>query len=257
MSPRPHQPAAPSVPAVPAVPAALAALLMGSAAHAGVIDYRPELGTFPSAHGWDVFATGGGETGAVIDSVLVYGPSSTPEVNYWEHAFETPVAVVRPFNTFGPRQSNRAVIPTVITQLANGLAAGATEIKLGALEPRRDFTYATDTAEGIIAVAESDNTVGEHINLGTGYDVSIAETVDLIKDIMGSSATVTCDQQRLRPEGSEVDRLLACNKKARELTGWTPELTGPAGFREAMTRTIDWFTDPANLARYKADQYAT
>ena len=169
------------------------------------------------------------------------------------HAFETPVAVVRPFNTFGPRQSNRAVIPTVITQIA----AGATEIKLGALEPRRDFTYATDTADGIIAVAESDKSVGEHINLGTGYDISIAETVDLIKDIMGSSATVTCDQQRLRPEGSEVDRLLACNKRARDLTGWTPELAGPEGFREAMTRTIDWFTDPANLARYKADQYAT
>ena len=169
------------------------------------------------------------------------------------HAFETPVAVVRPFNTFGPRQSNRAVIPTVITQIA----AGATEIKLGALEPRRDFTYAEDTAAGIIAVAESDRTVGEYINLGTGYDISIAQTVDLIKDIMGSSATVTCDEQRLRPEGSEVDRLLACNKKARELTGWTPELAGPEGLREAMTRTIDWFTDPANLARYKADQYAT
>lgn len=173
------------------------------------------------------------------------------------HAFETPVAVVRPFNTFGPRQSNRAVIPTVITQLANGLANGKTEIKLGALDPRRDFTYAIDTAEGIIAVAESDKTVGEHINLGTGYDISIEDTVELIKDIMGSSATIICDQQRLRPEGSEVDRLLACNAKARELTGWTPQLAGPDGFREAMTRTIDWFTDPANLARYKSDQYTT
>ena len=169
------------------------------------------------------------------------------------HAFETPVAVVRPFNTFGPRQSSRAVIPTVITQIANN----ASEIKLGALDPRRDFTYATDTAEGIIAVAESDNTVGEHINLGTGYDVSIEETVELIKDIMGSSAAVTCDEQRLRPEGSEVDRLLACNAKARDLTGWVPELAGPAGFREAMTHTIDWFTDPTNLCRYRSDQYAT
>ena len=169
------------------------------------------------------------------------------------HSFGTPVAVCRPFNTFGPRQSNRAVIPTVITQIA----AAESEIRLGATSPRRDFTYVGDTAAGLIAVAESDETVGRQVNLGTGWDVSIGETVEIIKDLMGSSASVTCESERLRPEGSEVDRLLASNELVRELTGWSPELAGPEGFREGLARTIEWFTDPANLARYKTDHYVT
>lgn len=169
------------------------------------------------------------------------------------HSFNTPVAVCRPFNTFGPRQSNRAVIPTVITQIA----AGENQINLGATHPRRDFTYATDTAEGIIAIAESDNTVGQQINLGTGFDISIGDTVELIKELMGSTATVTTKSERLRPPGSEVDRLLADNSLAKKLTGWTPTHAGPQGFREAMQQTIDWFTDPTNLAHYKTDHYIT
>jgi NAD dependent epimerase/dehydratase len=169
------------------------------------------------------------------------------------HSFATPVAVCRPFNTFGPRQSNRAVIPTVITQIA----AGETEIRLGATAPRRDFTFVEDTAAGIIAVAESDAAVGRQLNLGTGHDVSIGETVEIIKDLMGSSASVVCEADRLRPEGSEVDQLLADNTLVRELTGWSPERVGPEGFREGLNRTIEWFTDPANLARYKTDLYVT
>ncbi|USN98183.1 MAG: GDP-mannose 4,6-dehydratase [Phycisphaeraceae bacterium] len=167
------------------------------------------------------------------------------------HAFKTPVAVCRPFNTFGPRQSNRAVIPTVITQIASG----ARTIRLGSTEPRRDFTYAEDTAEGMIAVAESDATVGRTVNLGTGFDASIGETVGMISEIMGAEVEIETDPQRVRPEGSEVDRLCADNRLARELTGWEPELAGPEGLREGLSRTIDWFTDPANLALYKADQY--
>ena len=167
------------------------------------------------------------------------------------HSFETPVAVCRPFNTFGPRQSNRAVIPTVITQIASG----ESEIRLGATTPRRDFTFVEDTAQGLIAIAESDRTVGRQVNLGTGWDVSIGETVEIIKECMGSGASVVCEAERLRPEGSEVDRLLSSNALVRELTGWSPALAGPEGFREGLARTIKWFTDPANLARYKTDHY--
>jgi NAD dependent epimerase/dehydratase len=168
------------------------------------------------------------------------------------HAFGTPVAVCRPFNTFGPRQSARAVIPAVITQIASG----AREIRLGALEPRRDFTFVSDTVAGLIAVAESDAAIGRTVNLGTGHDVSIGETVGLIRSLMGSEAAVRADPERLRPPGSEVDRLCAANGLARDLAGWAPELGGPEGLREGLRRTIAWFTEGANLARYKADRYA-
>jgi NAD dependent epimerase/dehydratase len=169
------------------------------------------------------------------------------------HSYGTPVAVCRPFNTFGPRQSARAVIPTVITQLA----AGAERVRLGALEPRRDFTFVTDTAAGLIAVGESPATVGRCVNLGTGHEVSIGELAGLIGELMGSGASIEPDPERVRPSGSEVDRLLADNGLVRELTGWAPELAGPEGLREGLRRTIGWFTDPANLARYRADRYET
>jgi len=167
------------------------------------------------------------------------------------HAFETPVAVCRPFNTFGPRQSTRAVIPTVITQLA----AGAKTIRLGALDPTRDFTHVNDTVGGLIAVAESDAAVGRTVNLGTGYDIAIGELAGLIREEMNTDAAIELDPERLRPAGSEVDRLRADNTLARELTGWTPELAGPEGLREGLRRTIAWFTEPANLARYAPDRY--
>lgn len=167
------------------------------------------------------------------------------------HSFEMPVAVCRPFNTFGPRQSTRAVIPAIITQIASG----AGEIRLGAIEPRRDFTFVGDTVAGLIAVGESDRTVGRTVNLGTGHDVSIGETVAMIRGLMGSEIPVRTDERRLRPEGSEVDRLLASNALARELTGWAPELGGEAGLREGLRRTIAWFSDPANLALTRGGRY--
>lgn len=169
------------------------------------------------------------------------------------HSFGLPVTVCRPFNTFGPRQSSRAVIPTVITQIA----AGASEIRLGATEPRRDFTYVTDTAAGLIALGLCDDAVGRQVNLGTGCDFSIGETVEIIKELMGSSAPVVCEAERLRPDGSEVDRLLANNALAWKLAGWAPELAREEGFREGLSRAIAWFTDPANLARYRTDTYVT
>lgn len=167
------------------------------------------------------------------------------------HSFRTPVAVCRPFNTFGPRQSNRAVIPTVITQIASG----APTIRLGATQPRRDFSFVDDTVAGLVAVAESEKTVGRSVNLGTGYDVSIGETVEIIRDLMGSTTGIEADAARVRPDGSEVDRLCASNGLARELAGWAPGFAGPEGLREGLKRTIDWFTDTANLSQYKTDRY--
>lgn len=169
----------------------------------------------------------------------------------FHRAFGTPVTVLRPFNTFGPRQSARAVIPTVITQIA----AGQRRIKLGSLTPTRDFTYVTDTVAGFIAAADSEHGVGEVINLGTGFEIAIGDLVGLIAEGMGCSVEIETDAQRLRPEASEVDRLLACNDKARRLLGWQPELAGRDGLREGLRRTADWFTDPANLALYKHGIY--
>ena len=166
-------------------------------------------------------------------------------------SFGTPVSVIRPFNTYGPRQSARAVIPTVITQIVNG----AKNLKLGALSPTRDFNYVDDTVDGFIAVAESDQSVGEVINIGSGFEISIGETVQLIADIMGVDIDVEQDQQRLRPEKSEVDRLCADNTKSAQLTGWTPKHFGPEGLRAGLGKTIDWFSDPANLNHYKWDIY--
>lgn len=166
-------------------------------------------------------------------------------------AFGTPVTVLRPFNTFGPRQSARAVIPTVITQIA----AGQRRLKLGSLTPTRDFTYVSDTVAGFIAAADSPHGVGEVINLGTGFEITIGDLVGLIAEGMGCAVEIETDAQRLRPEASEVDRLLACNDKARRLLGWQPELAGREGLREGLRRTAEWFTDPANLALYKHGLY--
>lgn len=166
-------------------------------------------------------------------------------------SFETPVAIVRPFNTYGPRQSARAVIPTIITQLANGIR----KIKLGSLHPTRDFNYITDTVAGFIGVAESDLSVGEVINIGSNYEISIGETVALIADIMGVDVEIETDDMRLRPDKSEVERLWADNGKALELVGWQPAYAGKNGLRKGLIETIEWFANPANLACYKADRY--
>ncbi len=166
-------------------------------------------------------------------------------------SFDTPVTIARPFNTFGPRQSARAVIPTVITQIANG----ERRLKLGALHPTRDFNYIKDTVKGFIAMAESDAVLGKEVNLGSNDEISIGDTVQLIAEAMNAEVEITTDEQRLRPDNSEVERLWADNSKARELLGWRPEYGGREGFRRALAETAEWFTDPANLARYKHGIY--
>jgi dTDP-glucose 4,6-dehydratase/UDP-glucose 4-epimerase len=159
---------------------------------------------------------------------------------------------IRPFNTFGPRQSARAVIPTTISQIL----AGKKEISLGALTPTRDFTYVSDTAEGLIAGASApDGALGQVINLGTGYEISIGDLVALIANITGRSVEIRTDQNRLRPQNSEVERLLSDNRRAKELLGWMPKLAGHNGLRAGLERTITWFSNPENLSRYKTDQY--
>ena len=166
-------------------------------------------------------------------------------------SFETPVVVLRPFNTYGPRQSARAVIPTIITQIA----AGVREIKLGSVHPTRDFSYVTDTVAGFIAALSADGAIGEVINLGSNYEISIGDTARAIASTMGEPITILTDEQRLRPEKSEVERLWASNDKARDLLGWTPAYGGLEGFRRGLAETVAWFGEAGNRASYKAHLY--
>ncbi|WP_259549298.1 NAD-dependent 4,6-dehydratase LegB [Heyndrickxia sp. FSL K6-6286] len=166
-------------------------------------------------------------------------------------SFETPVAIARPFNTYGPRQSARAVIPTIIAQLASGTR----NIQLGSIHPTRDFNYIKDTVDGFIAVMNHGNSIGEVINLGSNYEISIGETANLIAEVMGVKIEIKTDDQRLRPEKSEVERLWAENKKAKQLLSWEPKYRGKEGLRRGLRETIDWFMDKRNLASYKADEY--
>ena len=166
-------------------------------------------------------------------------------------SFGTPIATIRPFNTYGPRQSARAVIPTIITQIA----AGMTEIRLGATHPTRDFNYVADMVRAFVAVAEADAAVGQVINVGSNYEISIGETAALIAEVMGREVRIVGDDQRLRPDGSEVERLWADNSRARDVAGWTPDYAGRDGFRRGLEATAAWFGDPANLRRYKAGRY--
>lgn len=166
-------------------------------------------------------------------------------------SFGTPVSIVRPFNTYGPRQSARAVIPTIITQIASG----ARKIKLGALSPTRDFNYVLDTVRGFVSVGECDAAVGKVLNVGSNFEISVGDTARLIAEQMQSDVQFTLDEQRLRPADSEVDRLWADNSKVRTLTGWEPEYSGRDGLARGLRQTIDWFCDSGNLRRYKADLY--
>ncbi|MDB9400342.1 NAD-dependent 4,6-dehydratase LegB [Microcystis aeruginosa CS-567/02-A1] len=166
-------------------------------------------------------------------------------------SFNTPVSIIRPFNTYGPRQSARAVIPTVITQIANGKR----KIKLGALHPTRDFNYVKDTVRGFIAIAESGKSIGEVINIGSNFEISIGDTVKLIAEAMGVEIEIETDEVRLRPEKSEVNRLWADNTKAKQLVGWTPLYGGREGFKQGLAETAEWFMNPTNLAGYKSDRY--
>ncbi len=160
-------------------------------------------------------------------------------------SFQLPITIVRPFNTYGPRQSARAVIPTIITQLL----AGKEEIKLGSLTPTRDFNYVKDTAAGFVAIAESDGTVGEEINIATQKEISIGELAQEIIGQINPQARIVCDERRLRPEKSEVNRLLGSNEKIKKLTDWQPEYT----FAQGIEETIGWIR--GNMGLYKADIY--
>tara|TARA_B110000116_G_scaffold189052_1_gene164173 strand:- start:25 stop:1020 length:996 start_codon:yes stop_codon:yes gene_type:complete len=166
-------------------------------------------------------------------------------------SFGTPVAVLRPFNTYGPRQSARAVIPTIISQIANGKK----KIKLGSTKPTRDFSFVSDTVTGFIAQLESENGVGEVINIGSSFDISIGSVAQTISQAMGQAIEIVAEQERFRPEDSEVERLLASTDKARELLGWQPEYGGLDGFEKGLRKTIDWFTRADNLKLYKSDIY--
>lgn len=166
-------------------------------------------------------------------------------------SFDLPVAVIRPFNTYGPRQSARAVIPTIITQLARG----ERKIRLGALAPTRDFSFVADTVNGFIAVAKSEKAVGEMINVGSGFEISIGDTAKLIAEVMGREIEIVSEAQRLRPAKSEVERLFASAAKAERLLGWKPAYGGMDGFRRGLGETAAWFSDPANLAHYRGKGY--
>jgi NAD dependent epimerase/dehydratase len=166
-------------------------------------------------------------------------------------SFETPVAIARPFNTYGPRQSSRAVIPTVIAQLATGTNV----VKLGATKPTRDFNFVADTARGIIAIHDSPASVGEVINIGSNYEISVGDTVTLIAEVMGKNVEIECEEERLRPAKSEVERLWADNAKAKRLLGWKPEFADRDGFRRGLLITVDWFSNPKNRASYRTDRY--
>ena len=167
-------------------------------------------------------------------------------------SFGTPVTTIRPFNTYGPRQSARAVIPTIITQCL----AGRPSIRLGSLHPTRDFNHVSDTVRGFIAMATAPGVEGKVINVGSGFEVSIGQTAEIIKEACGADLTIETDDQRIRPTLSEVERLWAGNALARELLGWEPQYGGLDGFKRGIADTVAWFRDPANLARYKADQYS-
>jgi len=163
------------------------------------------------------------------------------------NAFNLPVTIVRPFNTYGPRQSARAVIPTIISQIANGMK----QIKLGDVTPTRDFNYVSDTCRGFIALANCDAAVGKTVNVGSNYEISVLDTLRLIRELMGSDVEFLTDEARIRPEKSEVFRLWCDNTLVHELTGFKPAF----GIREGLQATIDWFVQPANLAKYKANIY--
>jgi NAD dependent epimerase/dehydratase len=166
-------------------------------------------------------------------------------------SFGLPVVIARPFNTYGPRQSARAVIPTIITQIAKGQR----QIKLGAVSPTRDFNFVKDTVAGFIAMLNSDQGLGEVVNLGSNFEISIGDTVRLIAEVMNVEIEVLTDEARMRPEASEVERLWAANAKAKNIFAWQPEYAGIGGFRRGLLETTAWFTEPDNLNAYKTNIY--
>lgn len=168
------------------------------------------------------------------------------------NSFQVPLTIIRPFNTYGPRQSARAVIPTIITQIKGG----KNTIKLGSTHTTRDFSYVEDTVEGLILASKPNIALGKTLNLGSNFEISVLETAELISNIMGIDLSIDLDNQRKRPKNSEVDRLFSDNSKSKELLGWSPKYTGKAGFSAGLEKTIRWFNNPENTKLYKSGQYA-
>jgi NAD dependent epimerase/dehydratase len=166
-------------------------------------------------------------------------------------SFGLPVVIARPFNTYGPRQSARAVIPTVITQIASG----AEQLKLGVITPTRDFSFVQDTVDAFVATLRSDVGLGEVVNFGSNFEISITDVVRLIAEKMNATIDVISDTERMRPVNSEVERLWADNSKVRDLFGWSPKYAGRDGLARGLQETINWFTQPENLQYYKSDVY--
>jgi len=166
-------------------------------------------------------------------------------------SFSTPVGIIRPFNTYGPRQSARAVIPTIITQIASGKR----QIKLGSLHPTRDFNYVADTVAGFMAALNADKAIGEVINIGSNFEISIGDAACAIAEVMNVEIEAVTDDQRLRPKKSEVERLWASNEKARKLLRWQPQYGEVDGFRRGLVETVEWFCKPSYLKLYKSDIY--
>jgi NAD dependent epimerase/dehydratase len=171
--------------------------------------------------------------------------------NAFHSSFNVPVTTLRPFNTYGPRQSMRAVIPTVITQIASGMR----NIKLGATSPTRDFSYVQDTVDGFIAAMNSHEGVGKVFNLGSNFEISIGETVSEISRLMDIEVTIETEEERKRPDNSEVERLWADNSRAKSLLNWTPKYEGISGFQSGLQKTIEWFEKPENLMHFKSGIY--
>ncbi len=172
-------------------------------------------------------------------------------LSFWL-SFKTPVTILRPFNTYGPRQSARAVIPTIITQILKGKS----KIELGSLSPTRDFNFVDDTTEAFVAVSKSQNTIGEIINSSSNFEISIGQTFELINKIMGKDVLINQDENRFRPLTSEVNRLFGDNTKLKNLTNWEPRFSGLEGFERGLKKTIEWFSNPENLQYYSFHGYS-
>ncbi len=173
-------------------------------------------------------------------------------ISYWK-SFSTPVSIIRPFNTYGPRQSTRAIIPTVITQIFEKKHS----IKVGNINPTRDFNYIKDTCKAFHEVSLSKSCLGEVVNSASNYEISILETINLIKDLMNADIEIESDTKKFRPDKSEVERLFGDNKKILSLTNWRPCYSGIDGFRLGLKETIDWFSEPNNLNKYNTNLYLT
>ncbi len=171
-------------------------------------------------------------------------------LSYWR-SFQTPISIIRPFNTYGPRQSSRAVIPTIITQIASG----KTRIKLGDVNPTRDFNFVEDTCKAYLAISKSPDTIGKVINVASNFEISIGATANLIAEVMNKSIEIETEEIRLRPKDSEVNRLFGDNKLIKQITDWEPRFSGLDGFKKGLEITAKWFSDSRNLSKYKPNTY--